>query len=220
MNSQLDHMSAYRKLRMAKGQESNYKLDTILNSEVKTTDLGASALSEVELERIALQNNGVVGVLNAHHGLLRADMRNVVIGDWSFQWIGTANAMNQGVLILKPKTGDAKRLSVIGKANHIEKEFEVGTSMALTIVRAMYGLQDVHDDEIIEWVVDLIRLRREKSPIKRWVVETAFGLNSPLLKDRVKLVVDKYDEYKKDPYLEPMFPYRKMQELRAMGKLG
>jgi hypothetical protein len=93
-------------------------------SKIKT-DLGVSGLTQVQLDRIALEQTGVVGVLENHpDGLVKDEGVTSLLlpGDWRALWVGGYSKPTQGKLVLKGTTPRTHALLKKGAINRW-KEF-------------------------------------------------------------------------------------------------
>lgn len=63
-------------------------------------------MSPSELDRIAINNNGVVGTLTKG-GPFRGALPDTPVHGYGFRWVNTRNLPDEGTLILTPKSGQA-----------------------------------------------------------------------------------------------------------------
>lgn len=114
--------------------------------------MNIESMSQDQCDAIALTNNCVVGELKAKDGLVRGDVSDFRVGDWSFQWVGTQGHEDRGLLVLKPTNRRTKTLMVKGRAQHIKRTWGFTHSEAVKLVDAMRGEQYVNESSVLSLI--------------------------------------------------------------------
>lgn len=116
-------------------------------------DFGVRAMSQDELDDLALTQNSVIGTLTPEMGKSRLPMDEVEVGDWKFQWINTRGRHDRGMLILKPTNARTKTIAVQARTQYIKRAWGVSHQEASLLVRAMKGVRYVSEESVLSLVV-------------------------------------------------------------------
>ena len=139
------------------------------------TDLGAAALSQTELDEIALAGGrvGSVGFGYACTGTLPAERFG-----YGFRWINTRGMGNHGSLVLVPRSQRAAEYLRQGRVRQLMADHSLGYQQADTLYSACRGVKYGQEAEVLAYAVETRDCRQawahfpgEGRGVRRWLSE-------------------------------------------------